>query len=111
MPFSGKLVRNAQARLRNREQSFRLTLRAAADYGEPPMKKSLNDRYLKISEIRLVTDLRIMHSKVNELYQVVQTLKRRHPEAAIRQYSDNVALEEDIKRVDEIYLWFVGLKE
>lgn len=75
------------------------------------MKKSLNDRYLKISEIRLVTDLRIMHSKVNELYQVVQTLKRRHPEGAIRQYSDNVALEEDIKRVDEIYLWFVGLKE
>ena len=75
------------------------------------MKKSLDDRYLKMSEIRLVSDLRIMHSKVNELFQVVQTLKRRHPEGAIRQYSDNVALEEDIKRVDEIYLWFVGLKE
>ncbi|HET9838324.1 MAG TPA: hypothetical protein VFR84_08830 [Candidatus Angelobacter sp.] len=75
------------------------------------MKKSLSDRYLKIEEIRLVSDLRIMHSKVNELFQVVQTLKRRHPETAIRQYSDHVALEEDIKRVDDIYLWFIGLKE
>jgi hypothetical protein len=75
------------------------------------MKKSSHDRYLKIDEIRLVSDLRIMHSKVNELFQVVQTLKRRHPEMAIRQYADHVALEEDIKRVDEIYLWFVGMKE
>jgi len=75
------------------------------------MKKSLDDRYLKIDEILLVSDLRIMHSKVNELFQVVQTLKRRHPEMAIRRYSDHVALEEDIKRVDEIYLWFVGMKE
>jgi hypothetical protein len=75
------------------------------------MKKSTNDRPLKIDEIRLVSDLRIMHSKVNELFQVVHTLKRRHPEMAIRQYADHIALEEDIKRVDEIYLWFIGLKE
>ncbi len=75
------------------------------------MKKSPSDRYLKINEIRLVSDLRIMHSKVNELFQVVDTLKRRHAELAIRQYADHVALEEDIRRVDEIYLWFVGLKE
>jgi len=76
------------------------------------MKKvSPNDRSLKIHEIRLVSDLRIMHSKVNDLFQVVDTLKRRHPEGAIRQYADNTALEEDIRRVDEIYLWFVALKE
>jgi len=76
------------------------------------MKKvSPNDRNLKIHEIRLVSDLRIMHSKVNDLFQVVDTLKRRHPEGAIRQYADNTALEEDIRRVDEIYLWFVALKE
>jgi hypothetical protein len=76
------------------------------------MKKvPLDDRVLKTYEIRLVSDLRIMHSKVNELFQVVDTLKRRHPESAIRQYADTTALEEDIKRVDEIYLWFVALKE
>lgn len=75
------------------------------------MKKSLPDRPLKIDEIRLISDLRIMHSKVNELFQVVQTLKRRHPEMTIRQYADHIALEEDIKRVDDIYLWFVGMKE
>ena len=76
------------------------------------MKKvSPPERYLKIDEIRLVSDLRIMHSKVSELFQVVDILKRRHPEMAIRQYADPVALEEDIRRVDEIYLWFIALKE
>jgi hypothetical protein len=70
-----------------------------------------NNEWLKIGEVRIVADLRIMHSKVNELFQVVNTLKRRHSEAAIRKYSDREALDEDIKRVDEIYLWFVALKE
>jgi hypothetical protein len=112
MAFSGKLVRNAQAPLPDPKRPFQsYSLRPVANYGESPMKKSPNDRYLKIDEIRLVSDLRIMHSKVNELFQVVHTLKRRHAESAIRQYADHVALEEDIKRVDEIYLWFVGMKE
>ncbi len=70
-----------------------------------------NDQSLKIEEVRVIADLRIMHSKVNELFQVVSSLKRRHSEAAIRKYSDRQALEEDIKRVDEIYLWFVAVKE
>jgi len=76
------------------------------------MKKApVNDRFLHIEEIRLVSDLRIMHAKVSELYQIVNTLKRRHPEGAIREYADRIALENDIKQVDDIYLWFVGLKE
>ena len=74
-------------------------------------KPSPNNRFLKIEEMRLVADLRIMHSKVNELYQVVDTLKRRHAETAIGLYADRVALENDIKLVDDIYLWFVGLKD
>jgi hypothetical protein len=115
MSFSGKFVGNAQAWLRRGRTATRSaqgdTLRAEAEYGESAMKKSPSDRYLKIDEIRLVSDLRIMHSKVNELFQVVAALKRRHLETAIRQYSDHVALEEDIKRVDDIYLWFIGLKE
>jgi len=69
------------------------------------------DRFLLIEEIRLVADLRIMHAKVSELHQVVATLKRRHPENAIREYADRIALENDIKQVDDIYLWFVALKE
>jgi hypothetical protein len=42
---------------------------------------------------------------------VVSNLKRRHPEADIRRYADEPVLEEDISRVDQIYLWFVSLKE
>ena len=76
------------------------------------MKKlSADERFLRIEEIRVIADLRIMHSKINELFQVVSILKRRHPEMAIREYADQRMLDDDIKRVDEIYLWFIGLKE
>lgn len=74
-------------------------------------KPSADERFLRIEEIRVIADLRIMHSKINELFQVVSVLKRRHPEMAIREYADQRMLDEDIKRVDEIYLWFIGLKE
>ena len=74
-------------------------------------KTSADERFLRIEEIRVVADLRIMHSKVNELFQVISVLKRRHPEMAIREYADHRMLDDDIKRVDEIYLWFIGLKE
>ena len=35
----------------------------------------LEGRALNVDEIRLIADLRIMHSKVGELYQVVTNLK------------------------------------
>jgi len=81
------------------------------------MKKSkrndqpLRDRWLDVDEIRLVSDLRIMHSKVDELYHVMANLKRRHSGSDIHKYADQPLLNEDIARVDEIYLWFVSLKE
>ncbi len=81
------------------------------------MKKSehselpTSDRWLDIDEVRLVSDLRIMHSKVDELYQIVANLKRRHSGADIHKYADQPVLNEDIPRVDEIYLWFISLKE
>ena len=64
-----------------------------------------------MEEVRLVSDLRIMHAKVDELYQIVQNLKRRHSEEAIFDYADHPVLQEDIDRVDQIYLWFIALKE
>lgn len=65
---------------------------------------------LSIEEVRLVSDLRVMHSKVDELYHVVSNLKRRHSDAAIHLFADQQVLGEDISRVDEIYLWFLQLK-
>jgi hypothetical protein len=70
----------------------------------------ITERWLDVEEIRLIADLRIMHSKVDELFQVVTRLKQRHPEADIRKYADQSALESDIHEVDQIYLWFIGLK-
>jgi hypothetical protein len=66
---------------------------------------------LDLEEVRLIADLRIMHSKVHELFEVVSVLKRGREENFIRKYADRAMLEKDIQRVDEIYLWFVRLKE
>lgn len=70
----------------------------------------ITDRWLDVEEVRLIADLRVMHSKVDELFQVVTRLKQRHT-ADIRKYADQIALESDIHEVDQIYLWFIGLKE
>lgn len=73
--------------------------------------QSLTDRWLTIEEARIVSDLRIMHSKVDELYNVVMALRKRHHEGDVVKYADQPVLTEDIQKVDEIYLWFVKLKE
>jgi hypothetical protein len=75
------------------------------------MSKSENERELNIEDVRLISDLRIMHAKVFELYEIVSVLKQRHDENAIRRYADHAMLNQDIERVDEIYLWFLRLKE
>jgi hypothetical protein len=85
--------------------------RAISSGDHKPQRGALEIRPLTIEEIRLVADLRVMHSKIDELYQVVANLKRRHGEESVRTYSDREVLEENIRRVDEIYLWFVSLKE
>src|SRR5262245_41849653 len=74
-------------------------------------RKPVHQRALEIAEVRLVADLRIMHAKVDELYHVVANLKRRHRMALIEKYADRPILNSNIDRVDEIYLWFVALKE
>jgi hypothetical protein len=74
-------------------------------------KKPVPLRGLSIDEIRLVSDLRVMHSKVEELFQVVDKLKRRHSADDIRRYSDREILESNIDNVDQIYLWFVSLRD
>jgi len=70
----------------------------------------IQGRWLDVEEIRLISDLRIMHAKVDELFQIVSNLKRRHSRDAIQKYADHPLLNEDIARMDDIYGWFVGLK-
>ena len=73
--------------------------------------KDGTEKTLNIDEVRLVSDLRIMHTKVNELFSIVEYLRRRHDEADIVKYADYDVLADDIRKVDEIYLWFVRVKE
>jgi hypothetical protein len=79
--------------------------------GKPRPNEDVSDRWLDVEEVRLIADLRVMHSKVDELYQVVTNLKRRHDDDAIHKYADQPVLSEDIDRVDELYMWFLRLKE
>jgi hypothetical protein len=74
-------------------------------------RQSDTERSLDLDEIRLISDLRIMHSKIDELYGIVENLKRRHSEGSIVEYADRSVLPENISRIDEIYLWFVKVKE
>ena len=74
-------------------------------------EQSVANRWLTIEETRIVSDLRIMHAKVDELYRAVTALKKRHDEGDVVKYADQPVLTEDIQKVDEIYLWFVKLKE
>jgi hypothetical protein len=73
--------------------------------------RPVKGRWLDVDEVRTISDLRIMHSKVDELFQVCQSLQERHGETAIITYADRKVLNEDIRKVDELYLWFVKLKE
>jgi hypothetical protein len=75
------------------------------------VQRPVDDRWLTIEETRLVSDLRLMHAKVDEVYHLVSALKKRHDEAAVVKYADQPVLTEDIQKVDAIYLWFVKLKE
>ena len=75
------------------------------------MPRAPEKRSFTVDEIRVISDLRIMHSKVDELFHLVQELKLRHTERDIHSYADKPLLGQDIERVDEIYLWFVKLKE
>jgi hypothetical protein len=73
--------------------------------------KNHEEESLTVQEIRLVADLRIMHAKVDELYQITKLLQQRHLKNDAVHYADKPVLNEDIRKVDEIYLWFIQLKE
>jgi hypothetical protein len=71
----------------------------------------VGDHSLSIEEVRIVSDLRIMHAKVDELRQLVSALRKRHSESDVVRYADQPILTDDIQHVDEIYVWFVKLKD
>ena len=54
---------------------------------ENTMSKASDEGQLGLEEVRLVADLRIMHAKVYELFEVVSGIKKRHDEGAIRRCS------------------------
>jgi hypothetical protein len=74
-------------------------------------RQPVEDRWLNMDEVRIVSDVRIMHAKVDEVFHLVESLEERHDQAAIVKYADSRVLTQDIQRIDATYLWFVRLKE
>jgi len=70
----------------------------------------MNDQEL-LHLIRVIADLRVMHSKVDELYQVVTMLRHRHGDSDVLHYADQDVLGEDIRKIMDIYVWFNRLRE
>jgi hypothetical protein len=103
----GSWVRAFKAAARECQRRLNERIRGS----EKKMSKPGSKPELAVEQVRLIADLRIMHAKVHELYEIVTVLKRGHEENAIRKYADHIMLEKDIQRVDEIYLWFLSLKE
>ncbi len=69
------------------------------------------DEKLTLREVRIVADLRVMHAKVDELYQVVRSLQVNHGDVDVHTYADPPRLSDDIKKVMDIYVWFEKLRE
>ena len=80
--------------------------RHSADTGEGSAQRAFT-----LEQVRLIADLRIMHAKVDELYQISKVLQVRHDERAVVTHADKAVLAEDIRKVDELYIWFVELKD
>lgn len=57
---------------------------------------SRND--LDVEKVRLASDLRIMHAKVDELHHVVSNLRKRHSENDVIAFADESVLDEHSSR-------------
>ncbi len=60
--------------------------------------------------VELQTDLRILHAKVGELFQIVQQVKKHFDLDQVLTTADSRQLAKNIDRMDEVYRWFAGLK-
>ena len=77
----------------------------------PRRSQPTDGRWLDVDEVRLVADLRLMHAQVDQLHSFVANLQQRHDEADICKYADGPVLDDDIRKADEIYLWFLKVKQ
>ena len=86
-------------------------LKAVKSHRPSAQNEEAAQHVITVDQVRLVADLRIMHAKVDELYQISKVLQQRHDEGAVAQHADKAVLAEDIRKVDELYIWFVELKD
>jgi hypothetical protein len=71
----------------------------------------VSGRWLEVEEVRLIADLRVMHAKVQELFFIIDGLRRRHSPEALALYFDEPVLVNDVRMVDDVYQWYLDLRE
>src|SRR5205823_12139658 len=87
------------------------SLRGGVTDTEKRLVKHKVESTLGVEQIRLISDLRVMHSKVDELLTIVEHIRKRHDPEAVVEFADRTSLTDDINAVDKIYMWFVKLDE
>jgi hypothetical protein len=65
---------------------------------------------LTLQEIRLVADLRLLHSAANNLLGIIGQIKTRHSQAKVEELADPIALLVTIREVQQATDWLTGLK-
>lgn len=65
---------------------------------------------LTLEEVRLVADLRLLHSAANNLLGIIGQIKTRHSQAKVEELADPVALLVTVREVQEATDWLTGLK-
>ena len=65
----------------------------------------------KRDAVELQTDLRILHAKVGELFQIVQQVRKHFEVDQVLTTADTRQLAKNIDHMDEVYRWFADLKK
>jgi flagellar assembly factor FliW len=63
-----------------------------------------------VDEVRLVADLRIMHARVYEIYNVCNMIRSRHTEKKVVEYADPMVLNDDIQKMQQVSNWFLQVQ-
>jgi hypothetical protein len=65
---------------------------------------------LTLEEIRLVADLRLLHSAANNLLGIIGQIKTRHSQPKVEELADPIALLVTVREVQEAAAWLMGLR-
>ncbi len=56
-------------------------------------------------DTKMIADIRVLHSKIQELHHGVDTLRKRYPDQDLIRYADIDQVEDDAEKLRQIHTW------